>query len=187
MGWRNSASPRPAPSRPSCTQRMLERPQPPSWERLCKCHSPCLKTLEAAPTGQSLTPLASEALHEALFPLSSPSYPQHPQTSHMLAQGSRSECSSEQDRNCMTFCEPASEARSHHCCLLLVEAVTNPPRFTGGGLRLCFVMKGDSPGGSDSEEPTCDARRCKRPRFNPWIGKIPWMRKWQPTPVFLPG
>ena len=24
-------------------------------------------------------------------------------------------------------------------------------------------------------------------RFNPWAGKIPWRRKWQPTPVFLPG
>ena len=23
--------------------------------------------------------------------------------------------------------------------------------------------------------------------FNPWIGKIPWRRAWQPTPVFLPG
>ena len=27
----------------------------------------------------------------------------------------------------------------------------------------------------------------KRRRFNPWIGKIPWRRAWQPTPVFLPG
>ena len=26
-----------------------------------------------------------------------------------------------------------------------------------------------------------------RPRFSPWIGKIPWRRRWQPTPVFLPG
>ena len=25
----------------------------------------------------------------------------------------------------------------------------------------------------------------KRPRFDPWVGKIPW-REWQPTPVFLP-
>ena len=25
------------------------------------------------------------------------------------------------------------------------------------------------------------------PRFNPWVGKISWRRKWQPTPVFLPG
>ena len=24
-------------------------------------------------------------------------------------------------------------------------------------------------------------------RFNPWVRKIPWRRKWQPTPVFLPG
>ena len=23
--------------------------------------------------------------------------------------------------------------------------------------------------------------------FDPWVGKIPWKRKWQPTPVFLPG
>ena len=23
--------------------------------------------------------------------------------------------------------------------------------------------------------------------FDPWVGKIPWRRKWQPDPVFLPG
>ena len=27
----------------------------------------------------------------------------------------------------------------------------------------------------------------RRRRFNPWVGKIPWRRKWQPTPVSLPG
>ena len=26
-----------------------------------------------------------------------------------------------------------------------------------------------------------------RRAFDPWVGKIPWRRKWQPTPVFLPG
>ena len=26
-----------------------------------------------------------------------------------------------------------------------------------------------------------------RPRFDPWVGKIPWRWEWQPTPVFLPG
>ena len=33
------------------------------------------------------------------------------------------------------------------------------------------------------------AQRLKhlRPGFDPWVGKIPWKRKWQPTPVFLPG
>jgi len=30
-------------------------------------------------------------------------------------------------------------------------------------------------------------RRHGRHRFNPWVGKILWGRKWQPTPVFLPG
>ena len=30
-------------------------------------------------------------------------------------------------------------------------------------------------------------RQCRRPRFDPWVGKIPWRRAWQPTPVFLPG
>ena len=29
--------------------------------------------------------------------------------------------------------------------------------------------------------------QCRRPGFNSWVGKIPWRRKWQPTPVFLPG
>ena len=29
--------------------------------------------------------------------------------------------------------------------------------------------------------------QCRRPRFDPWDRKIPWSRKWQPTPVFLPG
>ena len=23
--------------------------------------------------------------------------------------------------------------------------------------------------------------------FDPWVGKIPWRKEWQPTPVFLPG
>ena len=30
-------------------------------------------------------------------------------------------------------------------------------------------------------------RRHKKCVFNPWFGKIPWRRKWQCTPVFLPG
>jgi len=29
--------------------------------------------------------------------------------------------------------------------------------------------------------------QCRRPRFDSWVGKVPWRRKWQPTPVFLPG
>ena len=29
--------------------------------------------------------------------------------------------------------------------------------------------------------------QCRRLRFEPWVGKISWRRKWPPTPVFLPG
>ena len=31
------------------------------------------------------------------------------------------------------------------------------------------------------------ACQCRRRRFNPWVGKIPWRRNWQSTLVFLPG
>ena len=37
------------------------------------------------------------------------------------------------------------------------------------------------PGGSGAKESAGSAG------FNPWVGKIPWRREWQSTPVFLPG
>ena len=43
------------------------------------------------------------------------------------------------------------------------------------------------PSGAYGKEPTCQCRSRKRQGFDPWVGKIPWSRKWQPTPVFLPG
>ena len=35
------------------------------------------------------------------------------------------------------------------------------------------------------KKPPADAGRPKR--FIPWVGKVPWRRAWQPTPVFSPG
>ena len=29
--------------------------------------------------------------------------------------------------------------------------------------------------------------QCRRPGFDPWVGNIPWRRKWQPISVFFPG
>ena len=37
------------------------------------------------------------------------------------------------------------------------------------------------------KESACQCRECKGCGFDPWMGKIPWRRKWQPTQVFLPG
>ena len=37
------------------------------------------------------------------------------------------------------------------------------------------------------KEPACQYWRHKRCGFDHWVWKIPWRRKWQPYPVFLPG
>ena len=34
-----------------------------------------------------------------------------------------------------------------------------------------------------SKESACP---CRRYDFDPWVGTMPWRRKWQPTSVFLP-
>ena len=43
------------------------------------------------------------------------------------------------------------------------------------------------PVGASGKEPACQRSRRKRCGFNPWVGKVPWRRAWQPTPAFLPG
>ena len=40
------------------------------------------------------------------------------------------------------------------------------------------------PGGASGEGSICNAGDA---RDASWVGKIPWRRGWQPTPVFLPG
>ena len=45
----------------------------------------------------------------------------------------------------------------------------------------------DFPGGTSDKELVCQCRRHKRRGFHPWLRKIPWRRKWEPTSVFLPG
>ena len=53
----------------------------------------------------------------------------------------------------------------------------NCPNMLGSVLYTGF------PGGSVVES----ACQCKKLGFDPWVGKILQGRKWQPTPVFLPG
>ena len=49
--------------------------------------------------------------------------------------------------------------------------------------RMCVQIKG-LPWWISGKDPVC---QCRRWRFDPWVRKIPQKRKWQPTPVFLPG
>jgi len=52
----------------------------------------------------------------------------------------------------------------------------------------CFISCFEAfPGGAVIKEPACQCRRLKRCWFNPWVGKLPWRRAWQSTPIFLPG
>ena len=47
-----------------------------------------------------------------------------------------------------------------------------------------LAKEGQLPWWLSGKESTCLCRRC---RFDPLVGKIPWRRKWQPTPEILPG
>ena len=42
-------------------------------------------------------------------------------------------------------------------------------------------------GGHSGKESACQCRRCKKRVFDPWDKKISWRKKWQPTPLCLPG
>ena len=49
-------------------------------------------------------------------------------------------------------------------------------------------LPGNFPGGSEVKASASNmGDRGLFPGFDPWVGKFPWRRKWQPTPVFLPG
>ena len=49
---------------------------------------------------------------------------------------------------------------------------------------MCACVNSGFPGGLADKESTCQCRRCK---FSPWVRKILWRRKWQPTSILLPG
>ena len=55
---------------------------------------------------------------------------------------------------------------SHFTCVLSLSIVLGLPRWHSG------------------KETAC---QCRRRQFDPWVKKIPWRRKWQPTLVSLPG
>ena len=50
-----------------------------------------------------------------------------------------------------------------------------------------LMRVGGLPWWLSGKESTCLWRRYKRHSLDPWVWKIPWRRKWQPTPVLLPG
>ena len=74
-----------------------------------------------------------------------------------------------------------------------LHMVRDPPHQTTclcGKLDWVMGFPGGAKGLKEKNKQTnthLQCRRLRRPRFNPWVGKIPWRRAWQPTPVFFPG
>ena len=70
---------------------------------------------------------------------------------------------------------------------LQVDSLPSEPQRKS--IWLILILKRDFPGGTSGKEPTCQCKRHERPWFwfDPWVGKIPWRRDCQLTPVFLLG
>ena len=49
-----------------------------------------------------------------------------------------------------------------------------------------YTISRGFPGHTSDKETAYQFMLHKTCRFDPWVGKIPWRRTWQPTPVFLP-
>ena len=67
------------------------------------------------------------------------------------------------------------------------SGLLGPPPCTVGGNVNWYSYYGEQyglPWWLSGKESACQCRRC---RFNPWVRKIPWRRKWQPIPGSLPG
>ena len=62
----------------------------------------------------------------------------------------------------------------------------NTQQFIAVDIRHCVPYFG-FPGWVSGKESACQCRRRRRHGFDPWVGKIPWRRKWQAASVFLPG
>ena len=62
----------------------------------------------------------------------------------------------------------------------------NPGLPHCGWILYCLSPQG-SPRWHSGKDSTSQCRRGNRRRFSPWVRKIYWRRKWQPTPIFLPA
>ena len=73
-------------------------------------------------------------------------------------------------------------------CTWLINLIIPPASAESVKGCVCFIV-GDRkglPGGSVIKNPPV-MQEMKGTEFDPWVGKIPWRRAWQTTPVFLPG
>ena len=84
----------------------------------------------------------------------------------------------------------------HTFILLLVDSrkLCKYYASVGGTLPIFFFFLGKTyssfrglPRWFKGKESAFQCRKCRGCGFNPWLRKIPWKRKWQPTPISLTG
>ena len=91
-------------------------------------------------------------------------------------------CSCNAGGSTLSFHSLVREVRSH-----VVHSAAKKKKKKVIFVSWVVVFRTTLPGGASGKEPACQCRRHKRCGFNPWVGKIPWRRKWQSTLGFLPG
>ena len=79
----------------------------------------------------------------------------------------------------------------HHQTLSTICLLPSPLPYCHLTFELVIILSQPTPSegfpdGTIVKNPLANSR-CKRSGFDPWVGKIPWRRRWQPTPGFLPG
>ena len=103
-------------------------------------------------------------------------------------------CSCSVAKSCPTLVTPWTVARQAPLGLPKQEYCSEWPYREGQKAEVVcqgFAQRASGkkgfPGGLSDKESACDAGEAGNMGSNSRIGKIPWRRKWQPTPVFLPG
>ena len=89
------------------------------------------------------------------------------------------------------LCLSQGNSRVHLCTLVTVVFTKhNWDPVISQGIQVLLVnavTQLELPSWLNSQGPACQCRRRRRRGFEPWVRKIPWSRKWQLAPVFLPG
>ena len=70
--------------------------------------------------------------------------------------------------------------------------IENPKKTLGAGCKYPTWLLSILSGGASAHVVLVVKKKKKKPAykrcgFDPWVGKLPWRRAWQPTPLFLPG
>ena len=78
-------------------------------------------------------------------------------------------------QNCTDACVSPAPSSDHKTLFLYLQT---PEIF-----RLLYIIGKASLIAQMVKQSIC--LQWRRPRFNPWVGKIPWRREWLPSPVFL--